>query len=124
RDQRAKMSNDMPICFTQSPKFMEDLMQNYKGEHLVVKALQSKIIAPKFQREIARRIYSENCSVYKLVEVEGGHHVHIEKPDDVAQVVLDFLVDQKCEGDKVVTSKREADNAVDYGFDPYSLCSA
>ncbi len=66
-------------------------LEGIKCELLIIKAKNGIQIDSQEINEKFISLYEKKCKNFKLIEVEGGHHVHLCQPENVAHFLNDFL---------------------------------
>ncbi|GAB6019092.1 Serine hydrolase-like protein 2 [Chamberlinius hualienensis] len=89
RDSRIKLDDFIGLSSDQ----LNVLAENLKSHVLVVVAKQGLLYRwdDRTQLEETLKIYNKTAKSFKLVEVEGSHHVHLNHPERVAPHIIDFL---------------------------------
>jgi len=62
---------------------------------MIIKAADGPWYEPKEICEGAMDIYRKNCAVFRFVEVEGNHFVHLNDPEQCAVHINQFLSESK-----------------------------
>lgn len=90
RDIRLKIpSIDPPPTDEQMLKYMS----NIKSDLLVIRAKQGPYHIPDNIRLKYYQIYENNCRLFKDMLIDGTHHLHMNNPDIVGQIVNDFITE-------------------------------
>ena len=72
--------------------FPLELQQQYLGNTLFIKGMESEYITSAHQKDIQQRFPNAQLKV-----IQGsGHWIHAEKPNIFNKIVADFLQKQEC----------------------------
>ena len=85
------------FTFTMTEEQIREMIRKIRCPVLVIKA-SNGIIKAMLSKEIEKRIcdmYSQSSVDFRLVEVEGRHHLHIGHPERVAPHIIDFFNSSK-----------------------------
>lgn len=58
---------------------------------MVIKASDSTLFMSEDVFERILKVFKENNPDFELHQIEGGHHVHMDKPEVVARIINAFL---------------------------------
>ncbi|CAG9783694.1 unnamed protein product [Diatraea saccharalis] len=86
RDSRLKYSMFKP----ENKQFVEALVRRLKCPTLYVKAIDSPYASDEFSVQM-REIIEQNNENYEIHFVPGTHHVHLNNPELIAPLILNFL---------------------------------
>lgn len=86
RDSRLKLSLFQP----EKKKFVEALVRRLKCPTLYLKAIDSPYASDEFSVEM-REIIEKNNENYEIHFVPGTHHVHLNNPERIAPLIIQFL---------------------------------
>lgn len=86
RDERLKYTLFNP----ENKEFVEALVRRLRCPTLYIKAIDSPYSSDEYSVEM-RDIVEKNNEKYELHFVPGTHHVHLNNPEKVAPLILNFL---------------------------------
>jgi pimeloyl-ACP methyl ester carboxylesterase len=78
----------LPTHVRTDEQFVRSWIQAIEAQTLVIAADPAQIYFSPEQRSARLALLKHS----HLHVIEGGHHVHMEKPDEVAKMIIDFLV--------------------------------
>ncbi|XP_055333698.1 serine hydrolase-like protein [Paramacrobiotus metropolitanus] len=68
-----------------------NVLKELKCDLLIIKAAGAQNYeSPEVEKEF-KDMYQKNCSHFAYIVVDGLHHVHLDRPETVAPVIVDFL---------------------------------
>jgi len=80
----------IPSLYGFHTEFSKEFAANIKCPHLLVKANDSMSYGMEEVNKSILDIYSTN-PLYEYKEVEGGHHVHLNSPQNVGPIINNFM---------------------------------
>lgn len=90
RDIRLKLP---PIDPSPTEPQMLKFMQRIKSDLLIIRAKQGPYHVPERVREQYYEIYRHRCPLFRDVLIDGTHHVHMNEPEKVANIINQYLTD-------------------------------
>jgi hypothetical protein len=100
RDPRIKL----PIYYSFPNEFLVEIAKGIKCEMLVLKASKGLVFEHPKTIKVVQDELEKATKSFKIVDIEGKHHVHMDKPHHVAPYVLDFLFDENPDSLRVSSS--------------------
>ena len=81
----------MPTIMRFSLAHQREIIESLKCHVKITKAKNGLIYDPLEVLEEFKGYYRQQGRSYEYVEVEGTHHVHMDHPDRVGQIVNDYF---------------------------------
>ena len=90
RDIRQKLPSLDP---SPTEETMIKFISRFRSDLLVIRARQGVYQVPESLRKKYYDMYERNCKIFRDVLLDGTHHLHMNDPEKVAPVIVDFLSD-------------------------------
>ncbi|GAU98253.1 hypothetical protein RvY_09425 [Ramazzottius varieornatus] len=91
RDRRLQF----PSLFRYTTEQHLDILKDLKTDLLIIKALDTpQFEKPEVEEEFLH-LYAKNCRRFSFVKVDGTHHVHLNTPERVSDLIINFLQNRK-----------------------------
>ncbi|XP_023224500.1 serine hydrolase-like protein 2 [Centruroides sculpturatus] len=97
RDPRIKYVWD---CGFNSSVVMKSLISNIRCGLLLIKAKRSPIFSDQESYNEFLKLYSEKCSRFEYVEIDGNHFIHLSYPERIAPIINAFIKGDELENYK------------------------
>jgi len=87
----------IPITFNMVQEVIEEYASNIRCPHLLVKATDSTKFMTDDNFDRLLKVYSHHNPNFAYIQVEGGHHLHLNTPELVSPIINQFL-EKKIDG--------------------------